>query len=250
MSAESVAPFPGGPAPGLPLPVIKVEYRTAGAFLIAYSSQLSRGELFLETETPWPAGSRALLSMQVEDMSLDLDGLVTWTRPEATGPGQPAGMCLSLSPSIEAHGAIVDRLASRYVRTRILLATGEPARRAMISRHLRSILSCDLVELNLQSNDPADRQNDWMVETPIDLAIVDFDSAPATGARLVSTLRGRPDREGMPIVVLSQLERDRARAVSLGADEALTNPPVPGELQSAVIHCLSRPRAWVTRPND
>jgi DNA-binding response OmpR family regulator len=89
-----------------------------------------------------------------------------------------------------------------------------------------------------------------MVETPIDLAIVDFDSASATAARLVSTLRGRSERESPPIVVLSQLERDRARAVSLGADEALTNPPVPGELQSAVIHCLSRPRAWVTRPND
>ncbi len=45
------------------------------------------------------------------------------------------------------------------------------------------------------------------------------------------------------MLALAQLERDRARAASLGFDEALTNPPAFAELQASVLRALGKPLA-------
>jgi CheY-like chemotaxis protein/Tfp pilus assembly protein PilZ len=227
------------PPPGAGLPVLDLHYRSAGSFLIAYSSRLSRGEIFIETEKPWPPGSRAALRLHAPGAPvLDLAATVSWIRAEALGPGQPAGMGLELSPPIEAYGPAIDALASRYARVRILLGTDEPAPRAIMSRYLRSILACELVDVDF-------RQQPAVFDGAVDLAVVDLDSSGAAGGALIEALRKSVATADLPVVALAQMERDRARGVALGADEALTNPPLYPELQSAVIHGLSRPRISV-----
>jgi len=256
--------------------VLDLRYRSAGAFLVAYSAQLAKGELFVETPSPWPPGSGATLRLHVPGAPpLETGATVSDVRAEALGPGQPAGMTLALAASLDAYGAVIDELAARYDRIRILLGTGEPAPRAIISRYLRSILSCDLAEVNFQPEgigaggrpagangapaglsgaapeppSPAESaagSNAAMtasaLDGPIDLVVVDLDSSGPAGDALVVRLRQEPATSLVPIIVLAQLERDRARGVDLGADEALTNPPLYAELQSAVIHGLSRPQ--------
>ena len=43
------------------------------------------------------------------------------------------------------------------------------------------------------------------------------------------------------MLAVAQLERDRARAASLGFDEALANPPTFADLEAAALRCLAKP---------
>jgi CheY-like chemotaxis protein len=71
--------------------------------------------------------------------------------------------------------------------------------------------------------------------------VVDLDSTGAAGYELYARLREHPEAGSAPVLAVAQLERDRARAASLGFDEALANPPAFADLQTAVLHALGRP---------
>ena len=149
-----------------PASILNLRFRTVGAFLVAYASRLSRGELFVETDNAWSLGSRAELHLHVPGVApIAVAAAVSWTRPAPVGPGQPAGMGFSLAAPIEGHGATVDTLASMYMGTRILLAATDSTSRAVLSRYLRSILGCDIVEADLYGGNRhegiADRVRYW-----------------------------------------------------------------------------------------
>ena len=58
---------------------VQVEFRTASSFLIAYSVNLSRGGLFLETEQDIPQGAAIGLALDVPGAGpIDLSGVVAW----------------------------------------------------------------------------------------------------------------------------------------------------------------------------
>ena len=240
---------------------LELRYRSVAAFLCAYSSRLSRGEVFLETEKPLPRGTRTALRLLVPGTPpLDIEGSVIWNRIVAIGPGQPAGMGIALSSSIEAHGAIIDELAGRYSRIRILVVGAARAPRAVIGRYLRSILACDAIEV---APPPASPGNNpgliWgpvsglgeeiakEIETGIDLAVVDMDADRVAGETVIRRLKIGGATADLAVIALAQLERDRALAAAMGADEVLTTPPLFSELRTAVIHGLSQPRSWASR---
>jgi hypothetical protein len=53
------------------------------------------------------------------------------------------------------------------------------------------------------------------------------------------------------VLAVAQLERDRARAASLGFDEALANPPAFSDLQAAALRSLAKPmRVEVAGPRS
>lgn len=199
---------------------------------MSYAARLSRGEFFIETARPWQLGTRTHLHLHVPGVApLELSGSVTWTRPTAVGPGQPAGMGLTLASPIEGHGATIDILASMYMGTRILLAATEPTSRAVLGRYLRSILSCEIVEADLFGGNRHEG---------IDLAVVDFDATREAGHALVRFLKEDSRTAEIPIVVLAQSEADRARGAGLGSDEVLPNPPSFADIHNATVHLLSR----------
>ena len=71
---------------------VQVEFRTASSFLVAYSVNLSRGGLFLETEHDIPTGAPIALELRVPGTGpLELDGMVTWRRGrrQPRGPARP-----------------------------------------------------------------------------------------------------------------------------------------------------------------
>jgi Tfp pilus assembly protein PilZ/CheY-like chemotaxis protein len=212
--------------------ILNLRFRTVGAFLVAYASRLSRGEFFVETDNPWPLGSRAELQLQVPGVGpIGVAASVSWTRPAAVGPGQPPGMGFSLTASIEGHGATVDTLASMYMGTRILLAATDSTSRAVLSRYLRSILSCDIIEADLYGGNRHEG---------IDLVVVDFDATREAGHMLVKLLKEDSRTAEIPVVVLAQSESDRARGAELRADEVLPNPPSFADVHASVVHLLSR----------
>ena len=221
-----------GPSRNSSPSILNLRFRTVGAFLVAYASRLSRGEFFVETDNPWPLGSRTELQLHVPGVApIGIGASVTWTRPAAVGPGQPAGMGLALAAPIEGHGATVDTLASMYMGSRILLAATDSTSRAVLSRYLRSILSCEIIEADLYGGNRHEG---------IDLVVVDFDATREAGHMLVKLLKEDSRTAEIPIVVLAQTEGDRARGAELGADEVLPNPPSFADVHASVVHLLSR----------
>lgn len=212
------------------VPVVELGYRSAGAFLVAYVSQISRGELFIESPTLPPRGTPLALRISAPPASMTLEGMVVGTR-EAR-PGQPAGMAVAIGPPSEAFGATVDRLAAAFAGFRILLSTGEAAPRAILGRYLRSILACTVLDVDGET----DRSLDLGT---IDLAVIDLDSSGPRGFELGQRVRQRA--RAAPVLALAQLERDRAIASGLGFEEVLPNPPAFAELDAAARRCLSRP---------
>jgi DNA-binding response OmpR family regulator len=161
-------------------------------------------------------------------------GQIAWARENAAGPGQPPGVAIDITTPIDDYGAAVDQLAYNFAGVQVLLGTGEPAPRAILSRYLKSIMGCEITEVDYRK--PPERQN-----TVVDLAVVDLDSSGAHGDDLVRRLGSGSDTRGAPIIALAQLERDRVRAQQLGAHEALSNPPLFTEMQASVVRCVTRP---------
>jgi Tfp pilus assembly protein PilZ/CheY-like chemotaxis protein len=246
------------------LPLVDLHYRSIGTFLLAYASRLSKGELFLETPSPWSLATPLKVRLHVPGSpAMELAGTVAWTRPTAIGPGQPPGMGINLISSIDMFGERIDHLAARYARLKILVCTADLAGRAVLGRYLQSLLTCDLVEWN-----PPETGGDRGVpfgELKVDLAVLDLDApggrtSSESVAAFVQDLRasqdppqpahataaGRGNERRLPILLLAGSERSRSRAGLLEVDDVLPNPPALPELESAVMHALSRPAYWAS----
>jgi uncharacterized protein (TIGR02266 family) len=214
---------------------IDVAYRSRGAFLVAYATNLGKGGLFIETAEPLDIGTPVTLRLTAPAVDpIAVEGVVTWTRPTAAGPGQPAGVGVALVAPPEALGDVVDDIAFGFGGMKVLLGAGEAAPRAILSRYLRSILRCEIVE--------ADSERDAGAGTDgLDLAVIDLDSSGQQGLDLYARLRANPHTRSVPALALAHIERDRSHALRAGFDEAQPNPPVFAELQAAVLRCLARP---------
>jgi CheY-like chemotaxis protein len=224
------------PAPASPttiiIPVVELTYRSAGAFLASYVTQISQGQLFVEHSAPPPVGAPVVLRLATPPATMStLEGTVSFTRAPQ-GPGQPGGMSIALAPAPETFGATIDRLASSFGGFRVLLAASETAPRAILTRYLRSMLACTVLDLDAGLEKGRE-------DGALDLAVLDLDSLGPRGVELGERLRQRP--RPAPLIALAQMERDRVLAQRLGFDEALRNPPAFAELEAAVLRCLARP---------
>jgi CheY-like chemotaxis protein len=213
------------------IPVVELGYRSAGAFLTSYVTQIAQGQLFVENAAPPPVGSPVVLRLSAPPATMTtLEGTVSFTRAQA--PGQPAGMGIALAPPPETFGATIDRLAAGFGGFRVVLAASEAAPRTILGRYLRSMLSCTVVDFDAT----VDKMRDDLM---LDLAVLDLDSSGPRGLELGERIHQRP--RPAPLIALAQMERDRVLAQRLGFDEALRNPPAFAELEAAVLRCLARP---------
>src|SRR5262245_9863211 len=93
---------------------LEVEYRTAGAFLVAYTSNLSKGGLFIETDRPAPVGTALMLSFTIPSGErLQVRAAVAWVRPQPAD-GKPAGMGVEFEGLDTGHGEIIDRIVGSF----------------------------------------------------------------------------------------------------------------------------------------
>jgi len=74
-----------------------------------------------------------------------------------------------------------------------------------------------------------------------DCMVIDVKMPGLDGYQLVRLLRGDPDSEAMPIVMLTALvqDRDRFDGLSSGADRYLTKPARPTEIVAAIREALA-----------
>jgi type IV pilus assembly protein PilZ len=214
---------------------IEVAYRTAGAFLVSYSSNLSKGGIFLDTPTPVPEGTELTLRFTIPPSEvIEVRGRVKWVR-SASVDGQPAGMGVEFEHLDARHGDVIDGIVSRFRGLRVVVLAKSGQARAFLGRAVRSVLaSADVIEVT--DADAADR----IFQEDPDLAVIDLDDSAADGLLTVRLAKTTP-RHPMPVIATAREETDQARARELGADEIVGAPLTIPDLQAAVVRALGRP---------
>jgi uncharacterized protein (TIGR02266 family) len=224
--------------PRLPIN-LRVQYRTAGAFLVSYSVNLSKGGIFLETREPLSVGETVSLDFEVPGAGqLQVDGVVAWIRQGSTD-GMPDGMGIQFQELDERYGGLIDGMVRGFVGLTVLVVAASPDRLALLGRYVRSIITCEIVEAT------SAQVAEVALEQAPDLVIVDLDVRPELGLRTIATARAHAQatQHRIPVILLAGDANKRSDGKTAGADEALATPPSYHDLQAAVIRTLSRPAA-------
>jgi len=221
---------------------VQVEFRTASSFLVAYSVNLSRGGIFIETDSEVPSGVLLGLDLQVPGAGLlHLVGVVAWRRGHESTDGPP-GIGIEFQDVAPQLGSTIDKLVSSFHGVQILVLSGDRQDRTSLARSIKSIISTAEI---LQAADAAVAAT--LLTSEIDLAVVDIDFDPE-GA--VQTLRAaKLLSPKVPTVAITANPKLRELARAAGADEMATNPPPFGELQVVLVRALSKPVSVVSTPS-
>lgn len=224
--------------PRLPIS-LEVAYRTAGAFLVSYSVNLSKGGIFIETAEPLPPGETMTLKFDVPGVGpLEVEGVVAWVRTGDEG-GLPDGMGIQFETLDARYGDVIDEMVRSFVGLTVLVVAASPDRLALLGRYVRSIIACEIVEATNAS------VAEVALEQGPDLVVIDLDVQPEMGLRCIRSAKAHAaaQEHSTPVILLAGDHRVRAAGKTAGADEALATPPSYHELQAAVIRTLSRPAA-------
>jgi uncharacterized protein (TIGR02266 family) len=221
--------------PRVPLK-LEVEYRTTGAFLVAYSVNLSTGGMFLETEEPQAAGTEITVKILIPGREpVEVKGVVAWARgPDSGQP--PFGMGIRFAgPADESLGQMIDRIVSGFRGLKVVVVAPSSAVCSQLARTVRSMLSsANVVEASNSETAEAAMFDD------ADLAVIDLDDSGPEGLlalRLAKVRNGQP----IPVIVVVAADDDKTRALELGADEVVANPPGFADFQVAVLRAIGKP---------
>jgi len=214
---------------------VQVRFRTRSSFLVAYSVNLSKGGIFLETDSPAPIGTAVTLKMHVADAGVyEILGHVTWIRAQADAAAGPAGMGVEFDDVDEAVGGLIDELVTDFRGLNVLVFSQDGKDRSSVARTVRSIIgTADVVEAAGTSTAEA------LLGDEIDLVIVDGEAPDGAGWLVLRAAKNRDKK--IPVIALCTEESERQRAIDLGADEVSDNPPVFADFQDLLLRALGRP---------
>ena len=213
---------------------VQVEFRTASSFLVAYSVNLSRGGLFVETDADLPTGVLLSFDLQVPGAGLlHLVGVIAWRRGYDS-PDGPPGIGIEFQDLAPQLGSAIDKLVSSFRGVQILVLSGDRQDRTTLARSLKSIISTAEI---LQAADAETAAS--LLTKDIDLAVVDVDFDPEGALEILRAAQRLSPK--VPTVALTASAQRREYAKTAGADELATNPPPFGELQVVLVRALSKP---------
>jgi len=213
---------------------VQIEFRTASSFLVAYSVNLSRGGLFLETEHDVPTGSQIGLELQIPKIEpIDLVGVVAWRRPPES-PDGPAGLGIEFQDVAPQLGPVIDHLVTAFHGVHILVVSGNRQDRTTLSRLIKSIISTSEIVQAAEAS-----VADSLMSAELDLAVVDVDFDGDGGLAAIRAAKAQHPPVPTVAITSSAHMRDLARAA--GADEVASNPPPFAELQVMLVRALSKP---------
>jgi uncharacterized protein (TIGR02266 family) len=216
---------------------VQVEFRTPSSFLVAYSVNLSRGGLFLETNAEIPTGAAMTLDFQVPSGgTTSLNGVVAWRRGvEQAGEGPP-GIGIEFQDVAPQLGAMIDKLVTGFRGVQVLLLSGDRQDRTTLARNIKSIISTAEITQAADSNIAGS-----VIAPEVDVAIVDVDFDLDGALKIIR--KAKQQRPPVPTVALTSSTTHREQAIASGADEVLPNPPPFADLQVVLVRALGKPMA-------
>lgn len=215
---------------------VEVDFRTPSSFLVAYSVNLSRGGLFLETDADIPTGALLTVDLQIPNAGLvSVNGVVTWRRGAESNEGPP-GLGIEFQDVSPQLGSMIDSLVSSFHGVQILVLSGDKQDRTTLARSIKSIIGTAEV---MQAGDANVALS--LITPDVDLAVIDIDADIEGG---LSALRAAKEQTPpVPTVALTMNPALHEHARAAGADEIATNPPPFAELQVVLVRALSKPVA-------
>lgn len=216
---------------------VQVEFRTASSFLVAYSVNLSRGGLFLETDADIPTGAAMTLDFNVPNAgTASLNGIVMWRRGLDQAADGPPGIGVEFQDVAPTLGSLIDKLVVGFRGVQVLLLSGDRQDRTSLARSIKSIISTAEITQAADTNVAAS-----VIAPEIDVAIVDVDFDLAGGLEIITKARGQ--NPPVPTIALTSNPANREAAITAGATEIISNPPQFADLQIILVRALGRPLA-------
>lgn len=213
---------------------VQVDFRTPASFLVAYSVNLSRGGLFIETVADVPKGVPITIDFDVPSAGrISLNGVVSWTRPPESAEGPP-GLGIEFQDVAPQLGAVIDRLVGLFHGVQILVLSGDRQDRTTLARSIKSIFSTAEVMQAADANVAV-----TLMTGEIDVAVIDVDFDVEGG--LAALRAAKAQTPPVPTVALTANAKLHEHARAAGADELASNPPPFAELQVALVRALSKP---------
>jgi uncharacterized protein (TIGR02266 family) len=213
---------------------VKVKFRTASSLLVSYSLNLSRGGIFLETETDLEVGRELSLEFDAPQAGpVLIHGRVTWRRKVADEEG-PVGLGVEFDDMSDVLGSMIDHLVSDFAGISVLVFCREAKEREALRRMLRAIMATVEV-VGADSREVAETVLGDEVDLLVVEADTDIDDALALvagAARLASPI---------PTVALTDDVALGKRLRAAGALDVINNPPSFAELQRAAVRAIGRP---------
>ncbi len=122
-------------------------------------------------------------------------------------------------------------------RQRILIVEDSPTMRQLLVFALRRLPGVDIVEAQDGMDGLRKLSSDHF-----DLALIDIHMPVMDGLKLIGLMRGEDALREVPVVVITTegAERDRERALRLGANEYLTKPIQANRVLAVVRGLLKR----------
>ena len=215
---------------------VQVEFRTASSFLVAYSVNLSRGGLFLETEADIPTGALMTLDFSVPGAgTTSLNGVVAWRRGTTETDGPP-GLGIEFQDVAPQLGTTIDKLVSTFRGVQVLLVSTDRQDRTSIARTIKTIISTAEITQAADANVAA-----TVLTHEIDVAIVDIDHDFEGGLAILR--KAKAQNPPVPTIALSSKADLRDKILASGADELIANPPPFADLQVVLVRALGKPIA-------
>lgn len=217
---------------------VHAEFRTASSFLVAYSVNLSRGGMFLETDADIPTGALVTVDLAIPSTGIvSLNGVVTWrrtTEPVEGQPEGPPGLGIELQDVAPQLGGVIDKLVSAFHGVQILVLSGDRQDRTTLARSIKSIIATAEVMQAADANVAL-----TLMSGEIDLAVIDVDFDVEGG---LNALRAaKTQTPPVPTIALTMNNKLHEHARAAGADGIATNPPPFAELQVLLVRALAKP---------
>jgi DNA-binding response OmpR family regulator/Tfp pilus assembly protein PilZ len=231
----------------------RVSYASVDQLLVAYSSDLSKGGMFLATERFLPVNAVILVNLALGEGSVEIPVIcrVVYVRDRAgaRAAGKQPGMGIEfLDLNADCLGLIEAYIAERIGQDVNAVDT-RPARPLSIM-----IVDDDLGYRTLAAQ-PFRARGDQVravpdgfealaqcLKEPPDVIVSDVQMPRMDGWQLLRLCRARPSLSSVPFVFLTTLggEQERLRGYQLGVDDYVAKPFTVEELQARVDRVVSR----------
>ena len=215
--------------------VLEVEFRTAGGFLVAYSSNLSKGGIFLEMDPQLPVGTRISLRFHVPGggEAIETAGRVAWVRERVNAAGEAVGVGVEFGAMGAEVGDTIDRVVGTFSGIRIA-TLAELRDRAQTARIVKSALSCTQIEIG----DPDEARHVFAQQVELLVAVMTgIDDEDDEAVQIIRLAAQQP----IPVIALTHNAAARAHAEDAGADVIIDYPPSLPDLQTSVVRLIGRP---------
>jgi uncharacterized protein (TIGR02266 family) len=217
---------------------LQVEFRTATSLLVAYSTNVSRGGMFLETEAELEIGAAVMLALAVPDEpTVEVTATVAWRRGRES-PDGPPGLGVQFGAAPLALGAAIDRLVGAHVGITLLLVPSRRTDGPTLVRLVRTaIAKADLLVAG-GPDDGAAR-----LSAGLDALVIAVDADDELEPRLAVVQAAAALTPRLPVVAVVADAAIAARCAAAGAADTCLAPLDFADLQAAVVRALGRPSA-------